>query len=266
MAKAKKHVMTKEELRAPDEVQVALRGFWEKLYKYRKVMLIAVVALVALGVATWIIGMSKRSGIESRSDELREALEAIGAPLGEEPVLDPRLAKLPRPPRFENEGARIAAAADGLGKFMASRGGDDVAELVAIAQANAKLNQGDAAGALADAEAWLGKYAGSLARPVALELKARAEIAAGKADAARATLDALSKAVGPGVLKAHALGLLGDLDNPVLSGGAGDVEKAKAAYQAALAALPPEVEDQMSMLTGKPGLRGQIENHLALLP
>lgn len=265
MAKARKHEMTKEELRAPDEVEVALKGFWEKLYTHRKLLLAVLGGFVALGIALWVIGMSKRSGIESRAVDLREAVKAVGAPVGPEPVLDPRVAKLPRPPRFDNEGARIAAAHDGLTRFLSERGGDDAAALVAFAAMNAKLNKGDATGALADVEAWLAANGDSISRPIALELKARAQAAAGQKDAALATLDELSKAVG-GSLRATALARIGDLNHPVLTGGAGDAAKAKAAYEAALAALPPEEPDQMSMLTGKPGLRGKIENHLGLLP
>lgn len=265
MAKARKHEMSKEELRAPDEVQVALSSFWDKLYQYRKVIIGAVGVLLAIGVAAWVIGASKRSGIESRSNELREATKAVGAPVGPEPVLDPRVAKLPRPPRFADEAARVAAANDGLAKFLGERSGDKVAELAQIAAINAKLNKGDAAGALTDVDAWLQAYPDSLARPVALELKARVQRAAGKKDEAATTYDDLAKLVGPGVLRASALASVGDLSNPVLNGGAGDAAKAKNAYQAALAALPPEDDDKMSMLTGKPGLRGEIENHLGLL-
>lgn len=265
MAKARKHEMTKEELRRPDEVQVALSSFWDKLYQYRKAVLGGVVALLAIGVAVWIIGASKRSGIESRSNELREAAQAVGAPVGPEPVLDPRVAKLPRPPRFADEAARVAAANAGLDKFLADHAGDKVDELVQIAAINAKLNKGDSAGALSDVDAWLQAFPDSMARPVALELKARVQRAAGKKDDAAVTYDQLAKLVGPGVLRASALASVGDLSNPVLNAGAGDAAKAKNAYQAALAALPPEDDDKMSMLTGKPGLRGEIENHLGLL-
>ena len=265
MAKARKHEMTKEELRAPDEVEVALKGFWEKLYKHRKLILVGIGGFVAVGIAIWVIGMAKRSGVESRSEDLRAAVKAVGAPVGPEPVLDPRIAKLPRPPRFENEGARIAAASEGLTKFLGEHGGDDAAALVAFAAMNNKLNKGDAAAALADVEAWLARNGDSIARPIALELKARAQVAAGQKDAAIATLDELSKLVGPGTLRAAALAKVGDLNNPVINGGAGDAAKAKTAYEAALAALPPEEADQMSMLTGKPGLRGKIENNLSLI-
>jgi len=217
----------------------------------------------------WIMGNSKRSGIESRADALRTAVAAIGGAVGPEPVLDPRIAKLPRPPRFENEGARLAAADAGITKFLGEHGGDDVAVLVKIAGIDAKLNKGDAAGAVSDADAWLAANGSSVARPVVLEVKARAQVAAGQKDGAKQSYDELAKAVGPGQLRAAALTALGDLENPVLNGGAGDAAKAKASYQAALAALPPEAADDevsASVITGKPGLRGQIENHLGLLP
>jgi hypothetical protein len=267
MAKAKKHVMSKEELRAPDEVQVVLRGFWEKLYNYRKLVLAGVGVLIALGVAIWIIGNTKRAGIEDRSDALREALAPVGASIGPEPARDPKIANLPRPARFENEGARVAAASAELEKYLAEHPEAAVARLVQITAANAKLNLGDPAGALAEVDAWLAAHPNSIARPVALELKARAQVAAEKKEEAKATLEALSQMVGPGSLRAAALVDLGDLENPVLNEGAGDPAKARTAYEAALASLPPEIDkDQPQMITGKPGLRGQIENHLGLLP
>lgn len=265
MAKAKKHEMTKEELRAPDEIEVALKGFWEKLYGHRKLIIIGVGALVAIGIVSWVIGASKRSGIESRAVAVRDASLAIGAGIGPDEVKDPEIAKLPRPPRFADEAARVTASNEALAKFMAERGGDDAAELVAIAAANAKLNKGDAAGALADAEAWLAAHAKSPALPVALELKARAQAAAGQNDAAVATLDELSKQVG-GTFKAEILTRLGDLQNPVLNDGKGDAAKAKTAYQAALATLPPDAEPDKLQIGGKQGLRGTVENRLGLIP
>jgi len=267
MAKAKKHEMTKEELRAPDEVEVVLRGFWENLYNYRMFILVGIGVLVAIGLAVWIIGASGRSGRQDDALALYEAGRAVGAEVGPEEPVDPRIAKLPRPPRFENEAARVAAANNQLTKYVAERGSDGAAELAKVALANNKLNKGDAAGALADVEAWIAAHADSPAMPLVLELKARAQIAAGQRDAAIATLDALSKTVN-GLLKAEVLTRIGDLHNPVLNEGAGDAGLAKTAYNAALAALPPEVADdsQLSSITGKPGLRGHLENRLGFLP
>ena len=268
MAKADKGMrMTKEELRAPDEIEVALKGFWEKLYAHRKLILIGVGAVLAIGVVTWIIGNSKRASNEETSLALYEASRAIGADVGPEEPMDPRIAKLPRPPRFADEAARLTAAHDKLAAFVTERGGDGAVELAQVALANSKLNKGDAAGALAEIEKWLAAYPESPAMPLALELKARAEVAAGQKDKAIATLDGLSKSV-TGLLKAEALGRIGDLQNPVLNDGAGDAAAAKNSYLAALAALPPETkaDDQLSMLFGKPGLRGQLETRMGLLP
>ncbi len=266
MAKAKKHEMTKEELRAPDEVQAALSGFWDKLYQHRKLVVAGVVGLLALGIVLWVVGSMKRASIESRSLALHEAAKAIGGTVGPEPTLDPSVAALPRPPRFADEAARVTAVTEGLNKFVAEHGGDDVAELASIAIINAKLNKGDAAGAVTDIDAWLAAHGGSIVKPVALDLKARAQVAAGQRDAGLATYEELAKLVGPGQLRALAYKEIGDLQNPGL-GGTGDAAKAKAAYDAALAALPPDTSEAgRVMIMGKPGLRGQIENHLGLLP
>jgi len=267
MAKAKKHEMTKEELRAPDEIEVALRGFWEKLFSYRTFILIGIGVLVAIGIVLWIISASGRSGRKGDALALYDASRAVGADVGPEEPLDPRIAKLPRPARFETEAARVAAANDQLTKYVAERGSDGAAELAKVTLANAKLNKGDAAAALADADAWLAAHADSPALPLVLELKARAQVAAGQREAAITTLDALSKSV-TGLFKAELLGRIGDLQNPVLNDGAGDAALAKSAYAAALAALPAEAAeaDQLSSITGKPGLRGQLENRIGFLP
>lgn len=267
MAKAKKHEMTKEELRAPDEIEVALRGFWEKLYSHRKLILIGIGAIVAIGLAVWIVGSSSRSARQSNALALFEAARAVGADVGPEEPMDPRIAKLPRPPRFADEASRVAAAHDALTSYVTDRSGDGAVELARVALANAKLNKGDAAGALAEVESWLAAYPQSPALPLVLELKARAQVAAGQREAAIATLDGLSKTV-TGLLKAEVLGRLGDLHNPIFNDGAGDAAAAKNTYLAALAALPPESgqDDQFSSIAGKPGLRGHLENRLGFLP
>lgn len=267
MAKVKKHAMTKEELRAPDEIEVALQSFWDKLFKHRKLILLGVGAFVAIGVVIWIVGSSKSSSQRESSHALYEASRAVGADVGPEEPMDPRMAKLPRPPRFADETARVTAAHDKLAAFVNERSGDGAVELAEVALANTKLNKGDAAGALAEVDKWLAAYPESPATPLVLELKARAEVAAGQKDKALATLDGLAKSVS-GTLKAEILGRIGDLQNPVIQDGAGDVAAAKNAYLAALAALPPDTSeaDQLSSIIGKPGLRGHLENRLGLLP
>jgi len=267
MAKAKKHEMTKEELRAPDEVEVALKGFWEKIYKFRKPLVGGVGALVAIGIVIWIVGAAKRSAAEADAFALYDATRAVGADVGPEETLDPRLAKLPRPPRFADEGKRLEAVNEQLSKYPADNGGDAGAKLTALTLANAKLNKGDSAGALADVDKWLADNASSPAVLFASELKARAQLAAGQREQAIATIDGLAKQA-TGLLKAELLTRLGDLHNPVLNNGQGDTAAARTAYLEAQKALPPapEEEDKLSSLTGKPGLRGQLENKLGLVP
>ncbi|MFO0751032.1 MAG: tetratricopeptide repeat protein [Myxococcota bacterium] len=267
MSKTKKHVMTKEEVRAPDEFQVALESIWDKLVRHKKIILIALGAFVAVGIAIWVVGLSSRGSSNSRALAQRDATLAIGAPVGPKPEnAPPPDPTLPEPTRYPDEAARIAAVDAGVSKFMAEHGGDDAAELVGLTAANIKLEQGKADEALSAVDAWLAAHASSPARPLALELKARVHLQKDQRDQAIAALEELAKSVG-GPLKAHAYSRLGDLQNPAMHSGQGDAAKAKAAYEEAMKALPPATaEADEDSPFGPPGLRGELQSRLELLP
>jgi len=267
MAKTKKHVMTKEELRAPDEFQVVLEGIWAKLVRYKKPILIAIVALVVAGIAIWIVGISKKSGADARGLAQRDASFAIGAAAGPKPEVQPgdkepeKIPGVPDPLRYPDEAARLAASDAALAKYLGDHGGDDAAELAALAAANVALAEGKIADASTAVDAWLAKYPSSAVKSVALELKARVQLANGQRDAAATTLGEAATGVG-GPLKAALLTRAGDLQNPALNGGQGDPAKAKSAYDEALASLPP----LMPGADASTGPRGELENKKALIP
>ncbi|MCC6623275.1 MAG: tetratricopeptide repeat protein [Deltaproteobacteria bacterium] len=266
MSKNKKHEMTKEEVRAPDKFQVWLEGVWQKLVKHKKIILIAVVAFVGVGVGLWALGLSKRSATNTAAAAQREATLPIGAAVGEkDPASTADDAGLPEPLRFPDEAARRAAVAGAIAKYLADRGGDDAVELIALTDVNVKLQAGQVAEAQAALDAWLGKYPGSAARTVALETKARIHIQKGERDQAIAALDELAKSVG-GSFKADVLARLGDLHNPALAGGAGDAAKARAAYEQAMASLEGPAPPPDDSPFGPGGLRGTLQNRLELLP
>ncbi|MCA9516334.1 MAG: tetratricopeptide repeat protein [Myxococcales bacterium] len=259
MAKRKRR-MSKEELEAPDQFEVALQKVWEGLVKYRKPIIGGIVALVVLGVVLWIVNATSKSSARTRSLALRDGAAALSAEVGPADSPEVQLPG-PKPLRFEDESQRLAAVEKGLSGYVAEYGSDDSRELVDLTLADVKLAKGDAAGALADVEAWIGKHGDSAVMPVALELKARALSVTDKAKAVEAW-NALA-AASTGELKADALRQAGDLQNPVLVDG-GDAAKAKAAYEAALAALGPAPEKVDPF--GSTGIRGDIDNRLKLLP
>ncbi|TNF37681.1 MAG: hypothetical protein EP329_02520 [Deltaproteobacteria bacterium] len=261
MAKAKRKRMSKEELNAPDEIEVALANFWDKLVKFKKPIIGAVVGLVAIAIVLWVVGASSRSSAESRAEAMRTAVAPLRGSVGEP---DPSEATIPgpKPERFADEAAQVAEAKKRLAAYVGEYGSDDSMQLVSLADANLLLDSGDAAGAATAIEQWLAKYPESPAKVVGLELKARALTAKGERDAAIAAWQAVAAAA-TGELKADALRRAGDLQNPVLTEG-GDAAKAKAAYDEALAALGDAPED--AGLLGPQGLRGDIKNRLDLLP
>ena len=262
MANATRKRMTKEELAAPDEIEVALSGFWEKLAKYKNYVFIGVGVLIAIGVVFAIIGMSSRASADERALAMRTAVGPLAAYVGE---VNPQIAALPgpKPEQYADEAARSAEAKKRLEAYVAERSGDDARELLDLALAQQKLAAGDAAGAAEAAKAWLTTYPESAAKLAGLELAARALTAKGDKDAAVAAWKALAAAT-TGELKAQALRQVGDLHNPVLAG-SGDAAQAKAAYDEALTALGPA--PAASPIEFAPaGLRGEIKNRLDLLP
>ncbi len=264
MAKRSRKRMSKEELAAPDEIEVALNKIWDALTKHKKVIIGAFAGLIALGVVLWVVNATTASARDGRATELRTAVAPIGAQVGEE---DPASKDLPGPKaeRFTDRATQLAAAEERLTGYATENSGDDALEVVDLALANVKLEKGDAAGAIAMVDAWLGNYGDSPARTAALELKARALTASGDTAKATEAWNALAQGA-TGKLKAIALKMVGDLANPVLAEG-GDATKARAAYDQALAALgPAPADDPAAAIVGKPGLRGELENRLALLP
>jgi tetratricopeptide (TPR) repeat protein len=262
MAEKAAQRMTKEELRAPDEVQVALGTFWEKLYKYRKAIIGAVVALVAIGIVLWFLGRSKEGDRAQTGDALAEALRPVGASTGEEPPWPEDFARVPKPPHFADEATRLAAAETSVEQFLSANQGKPVAEAVALTRANLKLRKGDHAAALADVDAWLAAHPQSPAVALAHELRSRALLAAGRHEDAIAALNTAAGLVS-GPLKATLLTRVGDLQNPAMFAGKGSAEAALANYKQALALLPPATPPQ----PGYPvtGPRPMLEARISLL-
>lgn len=260
---AKRKRMSKEELKAPDEIEVVLNRVWENLNKYKNHIFIGIGALVALGVVLWLVNASSKSGALDRADAIRTAVAPFFGEVGER---NPSLAELPGPKAelFEDEAARDKAALERLTAYAGEHESDDSRELVDLAIANLKVRTGDVAGAVTDVDGWLARYAESPVRAAALELKARALAAKGDRDAAAAAWQALATETS-GDLKVEALRRAGDLYHPAFGSDAPDAAKARAAYEEALAVLGPAPNDPMAQF-GVAGLRGEVNNRLDLLP
>jgi len=260
----RKRRMSKEELQAPDQVEVALARVWDVLNRYKLLIIGGIAALILLGVVIWIVNATSKASSEERSLALKEGSAALWGHVGELPdfiAVQPG----PRPPVFGDHRARLTAAQAGLEKYLEAYGSDRSVEAVDIARANVKLGLGDADGALALIDAWRAQRPRSPLLPTALEVRARALIAKGdRAAAAEALTEAA--AASSGTLKAELLRRLGDLENPLMGAG-GDPKKARAAYEEALAAVGGELPGEPAeFFAPTPGLAGELELRLKLLP
>ncbi|MFT7580078.1 MAG: hypothetical protein ACI9MR_001745 [Myxococcota bacterium] len=258
MAK-KQRRMSKEELKAPDEIEVALVKFADGVAKHKKLLLIGLGALIAVGVGLSVLSAMSSSSEASAADEFATATAALSSDVGESarPALQKSLVA-----NYPDAASQRAAAKGGLATYAADHAGDDVLELVDLATAQITLADGDADATIAAVDAWLGKHADSPSRVVALELKARATLTKGDKPAALAAYEALAKdAIGP--LKVEALVQVGDLNNPLINSG-GDAAKAAGAYEQALAAMGPAPKSDNPLGGGDPA-RIEIELRKNLL-
>jgi tetratricopeptide (TPR) repeat protein len=258
--------MTKEELRAPDEVEVKLSAFWQGLYDHRKLIFGGVAVLLVGGVVLWFSGRAKTSARTSLGDAMADALKPVGASTGEEPEWYAQLEKVPKPVHFADEKTRADAATASLDAFLKAHPSEAAAAPVALTVANLKLRKGDHAAALTEVEAWIGANASSSALPLAHDLKGRALLAAGKLDEAEATFSTAAGLV-EGPLKAHLLLQVADLQNPAVHPGRGDATKALASYKAALALLPepPKPTEPVLFAAPESGPRSVVQARMALL-
>ncbi len=266
MAKIKKR-MSKKELQAPDQVEVALNKTWDNLVTYRK-WIIGGIAVFVVGGVSWAILHNMRASAKAEAAlAVRDAMAPLTAFV--DAPAEGADAPEPKPIRglqvFPSEAAATTEAAKRLDAFLAAHPDMDAAQVVSLTRAEVWLRQGDAARAAKDLQAWLAQHAESPLVPAALQALAQAQLAAGKRDEARKTLtDLAAKTTGPA--KALALTTLGDLDNPLVAPG-GDAAKARASYEEAQKALGPKPQgDNPFVAMSAPYLYQELDNKLALLP
>jgi len=255
--------MTKQELRAPDEVQVKLQGLWTWIESYWRHLAVSAGVLVVGGAVATVMDGNTQAEIYADADALGEAVAPLSAPVGDAPA---GATPDPNEKRYETRGAALTAATTAIDAYVAARP-NSKAQVALSALAPAVAAQaGDPKGAAEKLGAWVTANPESSLQASALHALAEARAAsgdtAGALDAYR-TLALQSE----GFLKALAFMAMGDLQNP-LSAKGGDATKARTAYEEASKALGPRPKtppgDIYAALT-EPYLYAEIENRLALL-
>lgn len=262
MAKKLKR-MTKEELRAPDEVQVKLQGLWTWIESYWRHLAAFAGVLVVGGAAATVMDNNAQVEIHADADALGAALAPLSAPVGDAPA---GVEVDPDEKRYETRAAALEAANTAIASYMGSRP-NSTAQVALSALAPAVASQaGDAKGAADKLSAWVTANPSSSLQASALHALAEARAASGDTTGAIEAYRNMALQ-SEGALKALAFMAMGDLQNP-LSVKGGDATKARTAYEEASKALGPRPNtppgDIYAALT-EPYLYAEIENRLALL-
>ncbi len=265
MAKKMKR-MSKEELRAPDQVEVALRTTWERLSDHRNKLLGALAVVIVAGVGLSVWQSSKRADTQARAEALRKAMAPLNAPIGPpDPAVDP--ATTVPLERFDTREAALAAAEERLSAFLQAHGDAPDALPARFARASALLGQKKAAEAAKELEAVVAEAGDSALRAPALEKLAQAYVLSG--DRAKA-VETYTKLVdgSKGTLRALALIALGDLHHPLVVQG-GDVAQARKYYDEAKTVLGPKPATDPNDIFAQfsePAIYAELDRKLSTLP
>lgn len=264
---AKKKRMSKEELRAPDRFEQNVEAAWKKVAPHKGKIMAVIGVLLVIGIGWTIYGSMSDGAKADKADALSAAMYPLTAPTWNpeedaKPLQDGTIPVKPAGETFKTGEEAHKAAIERLRKYLSEHGSDPGANAVALGVAGLKIDT-DPKAAAAELEAWIGKNAENKVLPMVRLVAARAQVAAGALDQARAHFDAVA-GKSAGWLKAAALVGLGDLDHPLMAakGSKGDAAKAKASYEAA--------QKELGVQNGEPssgaGLKSDIETKLAALP
>ncbi|MEC9072306.1 MAG: hypothetical protein VX938_08015 [Myxococcota bacterium] len=261
MAKKQKR-MTLEELRRPDDIQVALKGLWDWIENNWRLMVGVGVVMVVGGGASTVMGDMAREDSHKIADQVTQAMKPLTAPVGDAPAAAP--ATDVDEERFQDRAAALTEAQTRLATFATDNPGHEGA--AALELLSISLSQGDDTGD--KLRQWLGANDSSNLGETALHALAEAQHRAGDVAAAIATYTQLAER-SRGGLKAMAWMAIGDLQNPMALPKGGDSAMARKAYEQATKALGPRAVaapgDLYASLSA-PYLYAELDARLALLP
>lgn len=258
MAKKQKR-MSRKELRKPDEFELWLKGVWERLEKYWKLMVGGLAAFAVVGIVGSLVSSSMESSRQDQAFAFARAIAPITAPLGEAPdnpnaVADDR-------ERFSDREAALTEAKKRLDAFLGEH--SDTRFSPAAEWLRAAVDGKDAVAL----EAWIAAHQDNPLSVSGWLAVGDAHARAGATDKARQAYRKAADA-GDGFGKAIALMAIGDLSNPLAVAG-GDAGAAKAAYEEAKKVVgerPPKDPLDIFATFSEPFIYAELDNKLALLP
>jgi hypothetical protein len=251
--------MSRKDLQKTDPVTAALEEFVAKMMKYRRPLILAGVALVAVLVAA--VGYRRWSDtkVTDRAEAVSAVFAVLGSTVGAAPAEEQEADE--RRLNFPDEAARRAALEEKVGAVASGYAGS---RLGALARMIAPIEdpQGSDMNALRGDSAFLLEGEPALAEWLQLNL-GRAAWTSGDHDAAALDFEALATDENRSIpartlARVHA----GDLQNPAF-GGKDAPDKAREAYRTALRLIDTSIQSRSGAFKN---LRGEVAVRLALLP
>lgn len=263
MATSRPKRMSRKELREQDEVMTRLQQVYEWLRRFRVHLIVGalsvvVLLLVASALSSWI--ESSRRGVSEAFDQAFAAVIGVVNADGEDAPTPADWTGLTRE-TFPSEEAKNKAAAERLQKFLAEHDDSALADDASLALASVAYDEGRYDDAAASFAGFLDGGEDEIA-PFVVEDLGLTAVQQKKYEDAAKWFGKLVETSNP-YFKALGHLHLGDLANPAVPAGAAkDAGKAKAAYEAGLAAM---TASERKVDPSERWLKDSLERRLALL-
>jgi predicted negative regulator of RcsB-dependent stress response len=233
VAKRKQKRMSKEELRAPDQVELLLTRVWQGVTKYKKLIIVALLVFIGGGVAYALHQKAQQEELDVTAAGLRGVFDPLVSPVvsnaDDVEDLKTRLGTN----AYTDRKTQLEASSKGAADFLSQHPNSKARAAVKLVQASIKAPLGQPKEGAQALGTWLSENGGSSLELVVLFQMGDAQLASGQLAEAQETYEKI-KTSSPDVSLARALALtrLGDLKNPMMRSD-GDAAAAREQYEAA---------------------------------
>ena len=233
VAKRKQKRMSKEELRAPDQIELVLNKVWQGVTKYKKLIIASLILFIGGGVAYALHQKSQQEELDVTAAGLRGVFDPLVSPVVSNDADVDDLKKRLGTNVYTDRKTQLEASSKGADDFLAQHPNSKAVAAVKLVQASVKAPLGQPKEGAEALGTWLSENAGSTLELVALFQLGDAQLASGQLAEAKETYQKINTS-SPDISLARALALtrLGDLQNPMMRPD-GDVAAALKQYEAA---------------------------------
>ncbi len=246
MAKRKQKRMSKEELRAPDQVEAFLNKIWERITKHKKIIIAVIVVFVGGGIVWTLMERAENEKLEATATALRGVFDPLVSPIVEDQETGAQIKETLGTNAYTERKLQLEAAQKGADEFLSNNPEAKAVQAVQFVKASSYAAMGDPKKGSDELVAWVEANKGSVLEFTALMQLGDAQIASGQTQEARATYEKVVElSDGQSLARAMAHTRLGDLSNPLMAK-QGDSAAAVKSYEAAQEIIKGDAANPLS--------------------